>query len=71
MALVSTILTNSAQPISDNLGTSSAVTVILFCNFNTPSNVDPALGRQWLEVYAVKSGDSVGSFNSKNITKDS
>lgn len=63
MALVSTILTNSAQPISDLLATSSAVTVILFCNYNTPSNIDPALGRQWLEVYAVKNGDTAGTAN--------
>jgi|Laugresbdmm110sn_1035088.scaffolds.fasta_scaffold00053_25 hypothetical protein len=63
MALVSTILTNSALPISDDLASSSAVTVMLFCNYNTPSSVDSALGRQWLEVYAVKDGDSPGTAN--------
>jgi hypothetical protein len=63
MALVSTILTNTAASVSPSLATSSAVTVMLFCNYNTPSNVDVNLGKQWIEVHAVKSGDSAGTAN--------
>jgi hypothetical protein len=63
MAILSTTLSNTATAISPALTTDSAVTVMLFCNLNTPDPSNPESGKEFLDVYAVASGDTPSSSN--------
>lgn len=63
MAILSTSLATTPVPISPNLSTDSAVTVMLFCNLNTPDPLDPTLGRQYIDIYVVASGASPTDLN--------
>lgn len=63
MAILSTTLSNTATAISPALSTDSAVTVMLFCNLNLPDPTDPELGKEYLDVHAVASGEIPSSSN--------
>lgn len=63
MALQSTNLTNIPTPITPITSSDLAVTVMFFCNLNTPDPLDDTIGRQFLDIYAVKSGDSTTTTN--------
>lgn len=56
MAILSTSLATTLTPISPNLSTDSAITVMFFCNLNTPDPLDPTVGRQFIDVHAVPMG---------------
>jgi hypothetical protein len=56
MAILSTSLTTTPVPISPNLSTDSAITVMFFCNLNVPDPLDSALGRQFINIYVVPGG---------------
>ena len=64
MAILSTNLNSTPVAISPNLTTDSAVTVMLFCNLNTPDPLDDSIGRQFLDIYVVASS---GTANTTNI----
>jgi hypothetical protein len=63
MAILSTSLATTPAPISPNLSTDSAITVMFFCNLNTANLLNPALGRAFINVHVVPSGDSPGELN--------
>lgn len=63
MAILSTALSTTPVPISPNLSTDSAVTVMLFCNLNTPDLLDPIAGRQYIDIHVVAAG---GTPNDQN-----
>jgi hypothetical protein len=63
MAILSTSLATTPVPISPNLSTDSAVTVMLFCNLNTPDLLDPTVGRQYIDIYVVASGGVPSDLN--------
>lgn len=55
MAILSTLLATSTGPITPNLGTDVAITVMMFCNLNTAiENID---------VHAVANGASPSNTN--------
>jgi hypothetical protein len=56
MAILSTSLSTTLTPISPALSTDSAITVMFFCNLNTPDPLDPTVGRQFIEVHIVPMG---------------
>jgi hypothetical protein len=63
MAISSTILSNVINPISPELISDSAITVMLFCNLNVPDINDPDLGKQFIDVFLVADGDAPTSAN--------
>jgi hypothetical protein len=63
MAILSTTLTNTPIAISPNLSTDAAVTVMLFCNLNSPDPLDPTAGKQFIDIYAVASGSTPTNLN--------
>lgn len=63
MAILSTSLDTTPVAISPNLTTDSAVTVMLFCNLNTPDPLDPTIGIQYIDIYVVASGDTPSDLN--------
>ena len=63
MAILSTNLNSTPVAISPNLATDSAVTVMLFCNLNTPDPLDDTVGRQFLDIHVVASGDAPDTTN--------
>jgi hypothetical protein len=63
MAILSTLLTSTAAPISPNLAINAAVTVMLFCNLNLPNPADSALGRQYIDIHIVANGAAVSNTN--------
>lgn len=63
MAILSTSLTTTPIPISPDLSSDSAVTVMLFCNLNEPDPLDPNAGRELVEIYAVASGATPTDLN--------
>lgn len=56
MAILSTSLATTLTPISPNLSTDSAITVMFFCNLNTPDPLNPTVGRQFIDVHVVPMG---------------
>ena len=56
MAILSTLVSNTPIAISPTLTTDIAVTVMMFCNLNTPDPLDETTGRQFLDIYIVASG---------------
>lgn len=63
MAILSTLLTSTAAPISPNLTGDTAITVMLFCNLNLPDQEDSALGKQYLDIHVVADGASASNIN--------
>lgn len=71
MAILSTSLLSTpnsiSPPIADvtvnGVPRDSAVTVMFFCNLNTPDPGDPTVGRQNLNIYVVKNGDVYNNTN--------
>ena len=63
MAILSTLLTNTAAPISPDLPGDTAVTVMLFCNLNLPNPNDSSLGKQFIDIYIVADGGSATNTN--------
>ena len=63
MAIQSTNLSNVPLPITPSSASDLAVTVMFFCNLNTPDPLDDTIGRQFLDIYVVKSGDSTSTIN--------
>ncbi len=63
MAIISSNLTNTPAAISPNLSTDSAITVMLFCNLNAPDPLDDSIGRQFLDIHVVASGDTADTTN--------
>jgi len=58
MAITSTLIQTTAEPISPLLENDLAITVMLFCNNNVPDQFDPTAGIQYLDVHIVKDGES-------------
>jgi len=56
MAILNTSLTTTPTAISPVLTTDSAVTVIFFCNLNVPDPLDPNVGKEYIDIFAVPSG---------------
>lgn len=50
MAIQSSLINSTAAPISPSLGSSYAITVMMFCNLNTVI--------EYLDVHVVASGDT-------------
>lgn len=50
MAIQSSLINSAATPISPSLGSSYAITVMMFCNLNTSI--------EYIDVHVVASGDS-------------
>lgn len=63
MAILSTLLATPPAPISPDLSTDSAITVMFFCNLNTADPLDPASDRQFIDVYVVPVGDTASTLN--------
>lgn len=63
MAIQSTSLTTTPQAISPSLATDAAITVMFFCNLNTPDPLDALVGKLYLDIFVVKSGDVYGNDN--------
>ena len=63
MAILSTSLATTPVPISPNLSTDSAITVMFFCNLNTPDPLDSELGRQFIDIHVVPSGGNPTDLN--------
>lgn len=63
MAILSTSLTNTATPISPVESTDVALTVMLFCNLNTPDPADPTAGLQNIDIHVVANGDVPNATN--------
>ncbi len=63
MAILSTNLSNLPVAISPNLSSDLAVTVMLFCNLNAPDPLDDSIGRQFLDIHVVASGDTPDNTN--------
>jgi len=63
MAIQSTNLSNVPLAISPSSASDLAVTVMFFCNLNTPDPLDDTIGRQFLDIYVVKSGDTTSTTN--------
>jgi hypothetical protein len=57
MAILNTSLTTIPTAISPVLTTDSAVTVIFFCNLNVPDPLDSNLGKEYIDIFAVPSGN--------------
>jgi hypothetical protein len=68
MAITNTLLLTTAAPISESVSTDSAITVILFCNNNTPDPFDPTAGVQYVNVHVVKNGD-IPSITNKIVSQ--
>lgn len=66
MAILSTLVNNTPVAISPTLTTDMAVTVMMFCNLNTPDPLDDTVGRQYLDIYVVASGDSPDTVAGEN-----
>lgn len=70
MAIQSSLLTTSTSAISPDAITANgkevAITVMLFCNLNTPDPLDVTVGRQYLDIYLVKNGELPDSLNGSN-----
>lgn len=58
MAISSTLVSNTPVAISPTLTTDMAVTVMMFCNLNTPDPLDETIGRQYLDIYLVADGST-------------
>lgn len=58
MAIQSTSLLTSLQPISPVLTKDAAITVMFFCNLNTPDPLDDTIGRQFIDIHLVKNGST-------------
>jgi hypothetical protein len=58
MAILSNTLTTTPVPISANLSSDTAITVMFFCNLNSPNPADPAEGRQFLDIFVVGTSQS-------------
>lgn len=63
MAILSTSLQDTATAISPNLSADVAITVMLFCNNNTPDPLDNTSGREFIDVYVVPNGGSATNEN--------
>ena len=63
MAILNTSLQSTATVISPVLSTDMAITVMFFCNNNTPDPLDPDFGKQLISVHVVPSGGSVSNTN--------
>lgn len=63
MAIQSTSLISSVAPISPLLSTDVAITVMFFCNLNTPDPLDPTAGQQFIDVHVVENGGSATNTN--------
>jgi hypothetical protein len=63
MAILSTSLATTLTPISPNLSTDSAITVMFFCNLNIPDPLDPVAGRQFIDIHVVPSGGTPSNLN--------
>jgi len=63
MAILSTSLQDTATAISPNLSADVAITVMLFCNNNTPDPLDNNAGKQLIDVYVVPDGGAVSNIN--------
>lgn len=63
MAILSTSLDSTAKAISPLLSSDSAITVMMFCNQNTPDPLDVTAGRQFVSIYAVAAGDTPSDTN--------
>ena len=63
MAIQSTLLNNTLTRISPTLASDIAVTTLIFCNLNTPNPLDEALGRQYIDVHLIESGQSAANIN--------
>jgi hypothetical protein len=63
MAILSTLLTSTAAPISPDLAGDTAITVMLFCNLNLPGLEDSTLGKQYLDIHVVADGAAVSNTN--------
>jgi hypothetical protein len=50
MAIQSSLINSAATPISPSLGSSYAITVMMFCNLNTTI--------EYIDIWVVASGDS-------------
>ena len=63
MAILSTSLDSTAKAISPLLPKDSAITVMMFCNLNTPDPLNVAYGRQFVSIYVVAQGDTPNTTN--------
>lgn len=63
MAIQSTLLLSTVEPISPALASDIAVTTLIFCNLNTPDPADETIGRQYIDVHVVASGDVTTNTN--------
>jgi hypothetical protein len=58
MAILNTSLATTPTAISPVLTTDSAVTVIFFCNLNTPDPLDSNVGKEYIDIFVVASGST-------------
>jgi len=63
MAILNTIVSTTSTPISPDLSTDIAITVMFFCNNNIPDPFDVNAGQQLLDVYVVPNGNIVAQEN--------
>lgn len=63
MAILSTLLQDSATAISPDLADNVAITVMLFCNNNTPDPLDSNAGKTLFDVYVVPQNGSISNEN--------
>ena len=63
MAITSTLIQTTAEPISPLLEADIAITVMLFCNNNTPDPFDTSAGIQYLDVHIVKNNETLSTTN--------
>ena len=63
MAIYNTSLQNTATAISPVSVSDIAITVMFFCNNNTPDPLDANFGKQLVSVHVVPSGGSVSNEN--------
>jgi hypothetical protein len=63
MAILSTLLQDSATAISPALSANVAITVMLFCNNNTQDPLDSSAGKQLLDVHVVPDSGSISNEN--------
>lgn len=61
MAVANTLLDTIPTPVNISVAGDYAVTVMFFCNLNTPDPLDPAVGREFVDIYVVPSGSSTGN----------
>lgn len=71
MAIANTLLLSTPNIISpsfvditiNGVPRDSAITVIFFCNLNTPDPSDPTVGIEYLDIYIVKNGEVYSNTN--------